>query len=309
MSKLEFDRLRAMRAFVAVARTLSFTKAADVLSVESSTLSRRVATLEGELGVQLLTRTTRTVTLTEPGKLFFQRAARILEDLDETDRATKDFASGVVGTMRICASALFARAYITPYLAPFLKRFPEVQIDLVLSDYPADVVIERADIAIHIGKPTKQNYIVRHLVNNERIVVASPALLERIGAPESPWALPSLPCIALTDYFSYDSWQFLRGREEHPIRISGPLRATNAETLIQAAVAGIGFAWVSRLYVRDQLERGELVRVLDQWKSPDADIFAVMPPQRFLPRRVRAYVDYLKQEFKGMDTFSRGASR
>lgn len=294
----EVDRLRAMEGFVAVAEVMNFRKAAENLSIETSTLSRRIIALEKELNVQLFTRTTRVVSLTEAGKVFLERARRILAELDEMDRVTRDFALGVGGTLRICASGLFTQLCINPYLGEFFNRYPDIKIDLQQSDYPADVVSERADMSIQVGMPTKQDYVVRRLLHNERIVVASPAYLRAHGAPQSPQDLKQHACVVLTNYFSYDAWQFVEGGEERSVRVFGPLRVTNATSMLQAACEGIGLIWISRLFADEALRSGQLVRVLPDWRSPHADIYASMPPQRHLSRPVHAFFRHLESVFE-----------
>lgn len=290
----EVDRLRAMQGFVAITEVMNFRKAAENLSIETSTLSRRIIALEKELNVQLFTRTTRVVSLTEAGKVFLERARRILAELDEMDRVTRDFALGVGGTLRISTSSVFSRLCITPYLGEFFNRYPDIKIDLLQSDYPVDVVSERADMSIQVAMPHKQDYVVRRLAHNERIVVGSPDYIRTHGAPQNLHELKQHSCIVLTNYFSHDAWHFVDGSEERSVRVSGPFRVTNAESLLQAACEGIGLIWISRLFADEAIRSGKLVRVLTQWRSPSADIYACMPPQRYLSGRVHAFFRHLE---------------
>ena len=294
------DLLRAIKAFSQVVESQSFVKAAERLDLSTTAVSKYVADLEGHLQTRLLQRTTRRLGLTETGRAFHERCVQILVELEEAEREAAQEAIVPRGTIRLTTSVNFGMHQVTPAIAAFLARHDEVKFDVSLSDRIVDMVEEGFDLAIRIGGTSAQNLVVRKLGEARLIACASPDYIARHGAPATPEDLARHNCLTY-EYAMRDAWTFrdATGRER-TVRVAGSLNSNNGDLNAVAAVQGVGIALEPDFIVGSELKRGTLVPVLETFEARASPIYAVYPSRRFLPAKVRAFVDFLVERFTGM---------
>lgn len=286
------DRFQDLALFVRVAETGSFSRAGREVGMAQPTVSRMIGALEARLGVKLLVRTTRKVAPTEAGAALLQRARNVLTELEEAEGAARGVDS-FTGVLRVATPVTFGAREMMPRLAPFLEAHPALRVELLMSDRKVDLLDEGVDLAIRLGAQTDSSFVTRRLASAPRYLVASPAYLEKRGAPGSPVDL-QLHDIILNQSPGSGVWT-LRDADggETSIKLTARLVATSIEGVLAAAVAGLGIAATSLFACRPELGRGELVRVLDQHRLGPIDVHAVFPAGRRPPAKARAFVEYL----------------
>ena len=289
------DRFEDMRCFVQVAESQSVTGAASRLNLAPSAVSRRLRDLEARLGAQLLSRTTRRMSLTEAGEVFYRRAAQILRDLDEAEGEITDATHALRGPLRIAAPLSFGLAHLAPVVTDFMAGHPEITVDLDLSDRQVDLVGEGIDIAVRIGRLADSSLVARKLADMRMVVCAAPAFLRRHGPPRAPEDLAAMPGLIYAGSERGDIWRFRApdGREGS-VQVPVRLRANNGEMVREAAIAGLGVAIEPSFIVHAALERGELVPVLADHDWPGVAIHVVYPETRHLSARARAFMQALR---------------
>lgn len=287
------DRARALEIFTAVAAEGSFSAAGRRLGLTPSAVSRTVDRIEDRLGVRLLLRTTRTLTLTSEGHAYLCAARRILTDLDEAEQAIAD-QGAPRGRLRVSAAQAHGRLCIVPLLGAFAARYPHILVDINLSDGLVDVAAGQADIAIRFGPLSDSNLTARKLGESRRVIVASPAYLARHGTPTLPEDLHGHNCLSFNFRRAEPVWPFRKEDEEYALSVSGNIEANNGETLGQLAMAGVGVARVGAFSVAAEIADGRLVPLLEAYNPGDVEeIHAVFVGGANLPARVRSFVDYL----------------
>lgn len=287
------DRLSPIVAFVRVVETGSFTAAASALGLSKSQISRSVKGLEDRLGVRLLHRTTRAVTATEAGMDYFARCSRILAELEEAEQAVLHLQAAPRGTLRVSLPHSFGVRYLSPLLSEFLTRYPEMRIEASFSERRVDLVDEGYDLAVRIGSLDDSSLIARRLGKTGRFVVGSPAYLAARGEPKSARDLRDHDCLHFSYQQSGATWQLREGGEDISVRVSGRLMANSGEALMEAALAGLGLAWLPDFVVADAIHSGRLVPVLPDLSDSDLPIWAVYPHSRHLAPKVRLFVEHL----------------
>ena len=293
------DRLAALTAFAAVAEAGSFAAAARRLGRSTSRLSRQVAELEAALGIRLLHRTTRALTLTEAGRSYHEQVARILAELDAADRSVGRLQAAPRGRLRVAAPMSFGVLHLAPALPAFLERYPEIDLDMAMNDRFVDLVEEGFDLAVRIGRLADSSLVARRLAPLRRVLCASPAFLAVHGTPRTPDDLARLPCLGYSNLLPQEDWSFadpVSGRP-WPVRIKARLRVNNGDALRLAALAGVGLAPLPSFLVGPDLAAGTLVPLLDPYLRQEGAIHAVYPPARPLLPKVRAFVDFLAERF------------
>ena len=300
------DRFAELKTFCVVVASGGFSSAARELGLATSSVTRLVNALEDRLGVALLNRSTRSVTLTEAGRTYHEDAQRLLEQLDSADDAVATRAADVSGVLRVAAPVTFGAMYIAPILPELRARHPRLALDLRLSDTAVNLVDESIDVAIRIGSlDSNANLIARRLASHQRLLCASPAYLERRGAPQHATELATHDCLHFTFSDNRRTWR-LRRREGNPdemaaedIRVNAIVQANSGEVLRQAAIAGLGIAMLSDWLVRDDLRDGRLVRVLEQYEANpgpmDVALYAMYQANRRGSQKIRAFVDLLSE--------------
>lgn len=288
-------RLNEIAAFVEVGRRLSFVRAAEQLGVHVSAVSRAVNALEGRLGVRLLQRTTRRVGLTEAGRAHFLRCEAVLAELQEAESAASALGGALSGTLRVSAGSGLGLTHMTPLLARFLERHPQLDLDLHLSNRNVDLVEEGFDLAIRIGALSDSRLVARRLGDSRRLLVAAPAYLRAQGTPRRPADLVTHAALVLEVGTMTSRWALQRRGANATVRVRARLRSNNALALLDACRAGVGIALLPQFIVGADLEVGRLVRVLPSWTAAEQGIFAIYPGNRFIPAKVRAFVDFVEE--------------
>jgi DNA-binding transcriptional LysR family regulator len=289
--------LGEMRAFVEVAERRSFSAAAKALGLTSSSVSKQIARLEERLRVQLLQRTTRRVSLTEAGRLFAERAGRILSDVEEAERAVADLDGTPRGMLRVSAPTVLGQILVTPAVLACRARHPELRIELDLLDRLVDLVAERVDVAVRVvAEVSPASLVARRLADDVRVLCASPRYLRRRGTPRSLEDLAGHDCLTL-NHDPFVRWTLVGPEGERVIPVSGPIRSSDTMTLREAAVAGLGIANLPDYAVHEQLAEGTLRRVLPEYGLSKRVIYAVhAAPAR---AAVRAFVETLVRMMPG----------
>lgn len=292
------DRLAAMEAFVRVAEARSFSEAARRLRSSKSVVSRQVSALEAELGARLFHRTTRSLTLTEAGQGYYDKAARILADIDEANQSVSQLQAAPRGRLRVNAPMSFGFLHLAPAIPDFLARYPEVEVDMTMNDRFVDLVDEGFDVAVRIARLADSSLVARKLAPARRVVCASPAYLEAHGVPQSPDDLKDHECLCYTNVALSDEWRFTGpdGRP-WPVEVKGRLRANNGDALRAAALKGLGVINQPSFIVGGDLQSGTLVSVLTEFTPQESAVHAVYPHSRHLSPKVRAFVDFLADRF------------
>ena len=294
------DRFDAMDKFIRVVETGSISAAAERLSIAKSAVSRRLRELEQHLGVELFHRTTRKLTLTESGRMYYHQAVRILDDVREAEQATSQAHGQLRGTLKVALPMSFGLLHLGPAINEFIQENPQIEFELDFNDRAVDLIQEGFDLAIRIARLPDSSLIARRLAAMEAVLCASPEYLERHGTPTRPEDLIDHRCLVYSLIRNYETWHFLDGDGKlHTAKIHSYIKATNGEYLRDAAVSGLGIALVPTFIAYRDIEQGALVPLLSGFRPPQLEIHALYPPTRHLSHRVRAFVDFLVQRFAG----------
>ncbi|MGQ0658561.1 MAG: LysR family transcriptional regulator [Chromatiales bacterium] len=289
------EDLMRMATFARVVEAKSFSEAARRLGMSKSQVSKQVASLERSLRARLLNRTTRKLSLTEIGAAYYEHCARIVEEVKEAELAVSQFRSEPRGVIRVNASVEFGTLQVAPALPAFLAQFPEVSVDMTLSDRSIDLAEEGCDLAIRVAWKDEPGLTVvaRELAPSQRKVCATPNYLERHGVPQAPNDLVHHNCLTYTGSGSKDDWWSFVGPEgEITVPVSGNLRINDNEALWQAARGGLGIAFLPTYIVGQDLQQGVLRAVLTEYMPGERSIYAIYLPTRHLSPKVRAFIDF-----------------
>jgi DNA-binding transcriptional LysR family regulator len=292
------DHLRTIQAFVRVAESGSFSQAARRLRSSKSAVSRQVAALEAELAARLFHRTTRSLNLTEAGRGYFERASRILADLEEANLSVSRLQAAPRGRLRVNAPMSFGFLHLAPAIPDFLSRYPQIEVDMIMNDRFVDLVDEGFDVAVRIGRLEDSSLVARKLAPIRRAVCASPTYLKTRGVPHSPDDLTAHECLCYSNVAVANEWGFTApdGRP-WPVQVKGRLSTNNGDALVAAALGGLGLVNQPTFIVGHHLQVGTLIAVLDEFVRQDLAVSAVYPHSRHLSPKVRAFVDFLVERF------------
>ncbi|MBR8456524.1 LysR family transcriptional regulator [Burkholderia dolosa] len=260
------DHFGAMRAFVRVVETGSFSAVAKEMHVSTSTIARKVTAIEDALGVPLLHRSTHSVTLTEAGNIYLERAVTLIADLDDTLRVVAELNARPSGPLKLTAPVAFGRRHLTPLVAPFLARYPTIQLDVRLTDNHNDLVAGGFDLDIHEGENYLDNLVVHRLSRNDSILCATPGYLDRCGRPSTPDDLKQHNCLRYVHPEGDPHWELVNGDARHSLLPAGNLVTDHSELLLEATCAGLGIAEFEIWLVRDLLASGQLEAVLPRYR-------------------------------------------
>jgi len=291
------DRLVSMAVFRKVAESGSFAAAARALNLSAPMATKHVARLEDWLGVRLLNRTTRRVTVTEAGTDFLGHCIEILDRLDEAEASASKTQSKPRGRLRINAPMSFGIRYLGEPIAQFLSLNPDVSVELTLNDRMVDMVEEGYDLLIRIGRLSNSSYVARRLARSRLVVCAHPDYLARRGTPQIPEDLNEHECLVYSLSSSGDIWGFTKGNQRRSIQVVPRLRANNGDVLGDAAMAGLGILRGPEFMHAEDILAGRLVEVLPDWRPEEASIHALYASSRGLPAKVRAFIDFLVEYF------------
>ncbi len=292
------DRLKQIETFVAVASKGSLTAAAALEDVAPAVIGRRIDALEARLGVKLMVRTTRRITLTHEGSAFLEDCQRLIADFNSAEASVSAGGVKASGHVRVTAPGGFGRRHVAPLVPRFLAQHPEVSLSLNLSDRVVDIVNESYDCAVRVGDLADSSMVAVRLADNRRLCVATPAYLKRAGVPQHPAELVRHQCLVLSsDASQTRGWAFQVEGEVQHLRLSGRLDCSDGQVLHEWCLQGLGLAWRSTWEVQGDLAAGRLVSVLDGFAAPPNGIYAMFPSARHLPLRVRLWIDFLKHTY------------
>jgi DNA-binding transcriptional LysR family regulator len=292
------DKLKQIESFVGVATKGSLTATAKAEGVAPAVIGRRIDALEERLGVKLLVRTTRRITLTHEGSAFLDDCQRVLAELVNAEASVSEGGVKASGYLRITAPAGFGRRHVAPMVPKFLALHPDVRLSLNLSDRVVDIVNEGFDCAVRVGDLPDSSLVSVRLADNRRLCVAAPAYLKRAGAPKSPHELHRHECLTLSsDASQTRGWAFTVDGAVTHLRPSGRLDCSDGQVLHEWCLQGLGIAWRSTWEVDADIAAGRLVSVLDAFAAPPNGIYAVFAQRKHLPLRVRLWIDLLKHSW------------
>ncbi|MEL6778081.1 MAG: LysR substrate-binding domain-containing protein [Cyanobacteria bacterium J06597_16] len=295
------DQLAAMRSLVKTVDAGSFSEAARQMKLAVSSVTRQINSLEQSLNTQLLNRSTRSVTLTPIGRKYYNKAVKILQDVEEARLCVVDRTDTPHGLLRVGLPVAFGQLHIAPLLADFLSRYPEVQLDLQLSDRLSNLVEEELDLVIRVGnlERSSASLILRKLASYTRIVCGSPSYFEQHGQPDSPDDLAQHNCLLFAYSAGYGTWQFKKEGKVHDVRVQGSLCANNSALLRQACLDGVGMTLMPTWLTGEDVRAGRLQTVLTTFQiqpkvEGDSGIYALYLPSRRQSLRVKIFIDFLR---------------
>jgi DNA-binding transcriptional LysR family regulator len=294
------DRFTAMKLFARVARTESFSSAADEMGMTQPTASRIVAALEKQIGAALLTRSTRAVKLTEAGADYLARCEDILAAVEEAEHAARG-TDELRGTLRVAASYSFAIRMLMPRLARFADRHPELRMEFMLGDATHDLIGDSVDVAVRIGALTDSTAVARKVGTVHRVLVAAPRCLTRAGTPVEPHELAAHVIILGPAGKGSEGWSFRKDGQTVTVRVEGRYIVDAAEAATVAAVAGLGVLSTGQRSVQTELETGQLVRLLPDWEMGSSDISVLLPAGRAAKPSARAFLNFVADEIREIE--------
>lgn len=292
------DSFSDLSFFAVLMRQGSLAAAAQQLGVTPPAVSKRLAALERRLGVRLLHRTTRRISLTPEGETYLVEGARVLAELEALERTVAGSRALPKGLLRVNATLGFGRRQIAPALSDFARAYPEVEVQLHLSDRPANLVEQGFDVQIRFGDLPDARLTARLLARNRRVLCAAPAYLQQQGAPALPRDLAQQRCIFIRESDeTFGTWHLSQGARQETVKVRGALSSNDGETALTWALAGHGILMRSEWEVAPLLREGALLPVLADWALPPADVYAVFPTRSHLSAKTRALVDFLLEVF------------
>ena len=284
------DKLYAIEAFVKIVDAGSITAAAEALTVSQPSMVRLLAALERELGVRLLNRTTRRMSLTDEGRDYYQRSRQILAAVDDAALSLHARRATPQGRLRIASSVSFGRMFVAPVVAEFLLAHPEVNVELLLLDRVVDLVEEGMDLAVRVAKLADSTLVAHAIGEVHRVVVASPALLKRSKMPTAPADLSQHRCVSFTGVVSPAHWRFADGRKQLQVPVRNALVSNQIDAAVAACVQGVGFGCFLSYQVQEQVNLGNLTRVLRRFEGEPIPASIVYPSARHTSPNVRSFV-------------------
>lgn len=303
------DTVDGMRTFAAVVAEGSFSRAAQRLEMSPQLVSKYLGQLEDRLGVRLLNRSTRQLSLTEAGRAYYDRVRQVLADIDDMETAVGDMTARARGTLRINAPMSFGQRHLTNAIADYQIEQPEVEVDLTLNDRVVDIVSEGYDLAIRIGRLQESSLVARRLAPVRLAVCGAPEYFRRRGVPETPEQLAEHDCLLYTYSSDYDIWRFERDGKAHSVRVKGPFSANNGDALRIAALAGKGIVLQPTFIAGDDIRAGRLQSVLDDYHTDLLNVHAVYAHRQYLSAKVRTFVDFLSGYFGSPPYWDRTGTR
>ena len=292
------DRLQAIEIFVKVAELKSFSAAAAALDLSRTVVSERVRDLEADLGVRLLQRTTRRVALTEPGAAFLDRVRLGLAALDEAAAEASSLTAKPRGTLRVNAPMSFGFRHVAPAVGAFMLRYPDVRVELALTDRLVNLVEDHVDVAIRIGDLRDSNLIARKLATCRMMLCAAPSYLKRHGSPKHPRGLADHTLLFFTYWLEADEWRFKKRGEEVVVHAGeAALRCNNGDAVAEAAAEGAGIALQPNFIAGPLVKQGRLIELLPGWRAAEFGVHAVFVQSQFIPAKSRLFIDHLAKAY------------
>jgi DNA-binding transcriptional LysR family regulator len=300
------DTIDGMRTFVAVVSEGSFSAASERLGMSPQLVSKYVGQLEARLGARLLNRSTRRLSITEPGQAYYERCQYVLAEIDEMESAVGDATVAARGTLRINAPMSFGTRHLSKAIADYQRTQAEVSVSLTLDDRTVDIVSEGYDIAIRIGRLQESSLVARKLAPVRLVVCAAADYLQERGTPKSPAELESHDCLAYAYYAEQDRWRFEADGQAYDVRVNGRFSANNGDAIRLAALAGAGVSLQPTFIVGEDIRAGRLKLVLEDYEVPSLGVYAVYAHRQYLSGKVRTFVDFLADYFGSPPYWDRG---
>ncbi len=292
------DTLYAMQAFIRIVEAGSITAAAEVLEVSQPSMVRTLAALERELGVRLLNRTTRRMSLTDEGRDYYERSRQIVAAVDDAQQSLSARRATPRGRLRIASSVAFGRRFVAPVVAEFLAVHPELNIELLLLDRIVDLVEEGIDLAVRVARLPDSSMIAHGIGDTRRVLVASPAFIREVGMPKNPADLHGARCVSFTGVVSAGSWRFGAGRKPQQVAVKSVLVSNQIDAAIQACLMGTGFGCFLDYHVLDYIHSGALLRILPAFESEAIPASIVYPSSRQQSPNVRSFVEFAQPRLR-----------
>ena len=300
------DLASQMILFANVVEHGSFSATARTLGLTPSSVSRQIGHLEGRLGVRLLQRSTRKVSLTEEGLSLYERCAEIAAEVHAAEELAHALSGRPQGKLRIATTVAFGKAQLLPVLPAFLERYPEISVALDLTDRRVDLTESNHDLAIRFSEQIEDaSMMARKLAANDRVVCASPTYIQAHGRPRTPADLASHNCLRISTVDNWNDWRFVDGGDAVSFRADGNFEANSADGVYHAALAGIGIARLSTYLVGPDLASGRLINLMPEYCEQKADIFAIYPSRHNLAPKICAFIDYLVECFQPVPPWER----
>lgn len=291
--------ISAIPVFTAVIETGSFSKAAGKLGVTKSSVSKRISGLEAQLGVKLLHRTTRKLSLTEAGERYFEYAVQALRAATEAENAATQYQKIPKGKLKISVPMSFGVLHIAPLIPVFLATYPEIQIQMQMNDNWTDLISDGFDIALRAGDLPDSSLIARKLAPLHSVLCASPTYIEKHGRPKKPQDLTDHNCVLYAYHTVRHEWVFAKNGEEETIQISGNFQVDNSEALCKSLTQGLGIGRIPTFIAGEEIEKGNLAPLLNDYKMPFKTLYAAFPEKQFLPEKIRVFLDFLSDNLGG----------
>jgi DNA-binding transcriptional LysR family regulator len=295
------DKLVALKVFRRVVELESFSRAAEDLQLSNAAVSKNVQELEQELGTQLIRRTTRRLSLTETGRLYFQRICCIMDELESVEETVSDLSVKPHGLLRVTAPMSLGLTHVATAIYQFQLMYPDIQIDLILNDRYVDLIEEGFDVGIRGGALVNDASLVTHRICDiQRVVCASPAYLKQYGEPKLPEELKQHHCVIYSLARSPHEWRFRRKNQTVTVNVSGPVKVNNSLAASLAAVAGLGLIFLPMFAVLDALERGMLQIVLREWSTEPLILSAIYPKHRQHSKKLQVFIGFISDTLAAM---------
>lgn len=290
----ELADLNDIAVFVRVAQFESFSRAARALGMPVSTVSRKVTALEERLGVTLLQRTTRKLSLTAQGRAYFDQCSEPLSHLYDAERVITQTQKKPEGLLRISGPVMLEQESFYAFISSFLKKYPGIHVDLHFTNLFLDLIAENVDVAIRFGDLQDSSLVAQRVGRSVRHLVASPEYVRNHGLPLRPEEISQLPCVLINARNNETEWHLVNGRKSVKVHVTGPVAARDFHIVSAFALRGHGIALLPSSYCDAHIDSGELVRILPEWSSPEIFVHAVYPTRRFMPSKLKAFLDELK---------------
>lgn len=288
------DKLTSMQVFCRVASCGNFSKAARDLRISPAMVTKHIASLENQLNLRLLNRTTRKVSTTEAGERYLRLCQTLLSDMEEGEALLSELSQHPSGTLKITAPIDFGVIRLAPAIAEYLNLYPDVRIDIDYQDRRVNLVEEGFDLAVRMGSMPDSSLVAVQLMKHKLVCCAAPRYLAEHGTPQQPSDLRHHNCLTYSYSSTNNEWLFKQRDKHINVRVSGRLNANNGRAMTAAAVQGVGVIWKPLFMVQDHLDSGELVRILTDFEYPNCDVYAVYPHRRFVPAKLRTFIDHLR---------------
>ncbi len=293
------DLLDGVAVFVAVINSGSFTAAAEMLARSTSYISKQITRLEKRLGSRLLNRTTRTISLTDAGRAYFERCSQIVIDAENAERSINQLQESPRGLLRINAPVSFGSMYILDHLPEFMQLYPEVKLEVEFNDRLIDVVGEGYDVVIRVGETRDSNLVARKFTSTKSVTVASPEYLKRRGRPQQAEDLLQHETISYSLLPSPAVWEYVKDGKRYNINTNSRVMCNSAEIEVVMALQGIGITRLPLFACEQEVANGDLLIILEDYEQPERGVYAVYPHRQYLTAKVRAFVDFIVAKFEG----------